>query len=43
MQNNGVLGSSSFIFIMNIVSNLFNPIVCAGYVMAFYLLSHRRF
>ena len=28
---------------MNIVSNLFNPILCAGYVMAFYLLSHRRF
>lgn len=38
-----MLGSGAFIFVMNVASNLFNPIVCAGYVMAFYLLSHRRF
>lgn len=43
MQGNVVLGSSGFLVFMNIVSNLFNPIVCAGYIMAFYLLSHRRF
>lgn len=43
MQANSFLGSSGFLALMNIVSNLFNPIVCAGYIMAFYLLSHRRF
>lgn len=42
-QAGAVLGSKGFLIVMNIVSNVFNPIVCAGYIMAFYLLSHRRF
>lgn len=42
-QADPVLGSNGFLVVMNIVSNVFNPIVCAGYIMAFYLLSHRRF
>lgn len=43
LQDNVVFGSQAWLVFMNIVSNLFNPIVCAGYVMGFYLLSHRRF
>lgn len=42
-QAGDVLGSHGFLAVMNVVSNVFNPIVCAGYIMAFYLLSHRRF
>lgn len=42
MQNNSFLSSSPFIIVMNIVSNLFNPILCAGYILALYVLSHRK-
>jgi len=27
---------------MNIISNLFNPIVCAGYILIFFLISYRK-
>ena len=42
MQRNAFLSSTPFIVLMNIVSNLFNPIACAGYVLAFYVVSHRK-
>ena len=42
MQANSFLSSGPFIILMNIVSNLFNPIACAGYVLLFYLISHRK-
>jgi hypothetical protein len=42
MQNNKSLGSSSFIGFMNVISNIFNPVICAGYVAIFYLISSRK-
>ena len=42
MQANSFLSSDFFIILMNIVSNLFNPIACAGYILAFYVISHRK-
>ena len=34
--------SKVFQFLMNIVSNLFNPVVCAGYILILYLLTARK-
>ena len=42
MQANSFLSSGFFIVLMNIVSNLFNPIACAGYILGFYVISHRK-
>lgn len=42
LQANSILGSQSFLVFMNIVSNVFNPILCAGYIIIFYLLSYRK-
>lgn len=42
LQADSFLSSSAFIILMNIVSNLFNPIACAGYILAFYVISHRK-
>lgn len=42
LQENGFLGSSGFLILMNIFSNLLNPIVCAGYILFFYLFSNRK-
>lgn len=39
---NPVINSQSFIIFMNVVSNLFDPQICAGYILIFYLLSHRK-
>lgn len=43
IQNNDALGSRGFIIFMNIVSNIFNPVICAGYIGLFWLISHRKF
>ena len=42
LQNNHALGSKAFITFMNIISNIFNPVVCAGYILIFYLVSYRK-
>ena len=41
-NENAFLGSGAFIWIMNLVSNIFNPVVCAGYILLFLLISHRK-
>ena len=42
MQDNASLGSSAFLTFMNIISNIFNPVICAGYVAIFWLISSRK-
>jgi hypothetical protein len=42
MQDNASLGSSAFLVFMNIISNVFNPVICAGYVAIFWLISSRK-
>lgn len=42
MQNNHSLGSTAFIDFMNIISNIFNPVICAGYIALFWLISCRK-
>jgi len=42
MQNNNSLGSTAFIDFMNVISNIFNPVICAGYVVIFWLISSRK-
>ena len=33
---------SGFTIFMNIVSNVFNPVLCAGYIILFFLISYRK-
>jgi hypothetical protein len=35
-------GSQAFIVFMNVVSNVFNPVVCAGYIVIFFIVSYRK-
>lgn len=42
LQNHPFFGSEPFIVFMNLCSNLFNPIICAGYILVFYVISHRK-
>lgn len=42
MQDSSSLGSSAFITFMNIISNVFNPVICAGYIAMFWLVSSRK-
>ena len=42
LQANSVLGSSAFMTFMNLVSLLFDPMVCAGYIFIIYLISYRK-
>lgn len=42
MQTNPSLSSSAFIVFMNIISNIFNPVICVGYVALFWLISSRK-
>jgi hypothetical protein len=39
LQQNGTNGLATF---MNIISNIFNPILCAGYVLLIYLITSRK-
>lgn len=41
-QNNPSIASSNFMTFMNIISILFDPPVCAGYLALFWLISSRR-
>lgn len=34
--------SKAFIIFMNIISNIFNPVICAGYVALFWLISSKK-
>ena len=36
------LNNKGFIFFMNIMSNLFNPVVCAAYIALLWIVSHRK-
>lgn len=42
MQNSSSWGSSGFIAFMNVISNIFNPVICAGYIALFWLISSRK-
>lgn len=42
MQANSSLGSSAFLGFMNVISNIFNPVICVGYVALFWLISSRK-
>ena len=42
LQSNPSLGSPAFLSFMNVISNIFNPVVCAGYIFIFYLISYRK-
>ena len=35
-------GSHGFLVFMNVVSNVFNPIICAGYIVIFFIVSYRK-
>lgn len=41
-QENSVLGSHAFLTFMNVVSNVLNPTLCAGYLALFYLITYRK-
>lgn len=34
--------SSFLTILMNVVSNVFNPVLCAGYIILFFLISYRK-
>ena len=34
--------SKAFIIFINIISNIFNPVICAGYVALFWLISSKK-
>lgn len=36
------LDSAGFMDFMNVVSNIFNPVICAGYVALFWIVSSRK-
>lgn len=36
------LDNKGFIFFMNVMSNLFNPVVCAAYIGLIWIVSHRK-
>jgi hypothetical protein len=36
------LNSAGFMDFMNVVSNIFNPVICAGYVALFWIVSSRK-
>ena len=42
LQSNPSLGSQAFLTFMNLISNVFNPILCAGYIIIFFLISYRK-
>jgi hypothetical protein len=42
MQDNSSLGSTVFLNFMNVISNIFNPVICAGYIVIFWLISSRK-
>ena len=42
LQSNAILGSQPFLIFMNIISNVFNPILCAAYIIIFFLISYRK-
>jgi hypothetical protein len=42
LQDNASLGSAAFLVFMNIISNVFNPVICAGYIAVFWLISSRK-
>ena len=41
-QNNPVMSTHGFMVFMNIVSLLFDPMICAGYIFIIYLISYRK-
>ncbi len=42
LQSNPSLGSSAFMTFMNIISLVFDPMICAGYIFIIYLVSYRK-
>ena len=42
IQNSSFWGNGFFVDCMNIISNIFNPIICAGYILVFLLISYRK-
>lgn len=42
LQSNPTLSSDAFVVFMNVVSNIFNPILCAAYIVIFFLISYRK-
>ena len=42
LQNDSVLGTHAFLVFMNLVSNVFIPVVCAGYIIIFFIVSYRK-
>jgi hypothetical protein len=42
MQENDSLKSKPFLIFMNVISNIFNPVICAGYIVVFWLISYRK-
>jgi len=41
-QANTFMSNSNFIDFINIVTNLFNPIICAAYIGLFWIISSRK-
>lgn len=41
-QTNSVMGSNGFNIFMNLVSTIFNPMVCAAYVFILYFITYRK-
>lgn len=41
-QTNSVMGSNGFNIFMNLVSTIFNPMVCAAFVFILYFITYRK-
>ena len=42
MQNDYVMKSHAFITFMNVISFVFDPMICAAYIFIIYLISYRK-
>lgn len=42
MQTGPIMGTNGFNVFMNLVSVIFNPMICAGYIFILYLITYRK-
>ena len=42
LQNNSIMSTHGFMVFMNVVSMVFDPMICAGYIFVIYLISFRK-
>lgn len=42
LQRGPIMGTNAFNVFMNLVSVIFNPMICAGYIFILYLITYRK-